>query len=148
MDYITIVAKGTLASKFGSYFYTTHGSLGTLNAPVELGDFEIRYLNENEDKVFAAAPVKLVPVEIVLEAPEKVKAGATFDVLWSGPGETEDWITIVKVGTESQGYTSYKYVHEGSPLQLTAPEEPWDYEIRYASERVEGVFARRAIRAE
>ena len=45
-------------------------------------------------------------------------------------------------------YLSYDYARNGSPLTLTAPDEPGAYEIRYASDRVEGTFARRPIRVE
>jgi hypothetical protein len=39
-------------------------------------------------------------------------------------------------------YLDYKYVNGGSPLSLTAPDDPGDYEIRYVSERVPDLIFR------
>ena len=89
-----------------------------------------------------------MPVEVVLEAPASVAAGSKFEVRWSGPGDKQDWITIVKAGAADGEYLSYDYARNGSPLTLTAPDEPGAYEIRYASDRVKGTFARRPIRVE
>ncbi len=147
-DYITIVKKGEPAGAYLSYFYTRDGSPGKLSAPLDLGAYEVRYQSEREDGIFASVPVELVPVEVVLEAPASVAAGSKFEVRWSGPGDEQDWITIVKAGAPDGAYMSYDYARNGSPLTLTAPDEPGAYEIRYASDRVRGTFARRPIRVE
>ena len=147
-DYLTIVKKGSPAGAYMSYFYTRDGSPATLSAPLEVGEFEVRYQSENEEGIFASVVVELVPVEVVLEAPASVAAGSTFEVRWSGPGNDQDWITIVKVEAKDGAYLSYGYARDGSPTTLTAPDEPGAYEIRYASDRVRGTFARRPIRVE
>ena len=44
------------------------------------------------------------------------------------------------VGSPEGAYLDYEYTSVGSPITLTAPGQPGDYEIRYFSERVPGIF--------
>ena len=60
-----------------------------------------------------------------------VAAGARFPVKWTGPDNPRDFITLVKAGTPDKRYERYAYTSKGSPLELTAPDEPGDYELRY-----------------
>jgi Ca-activated chloride channel family protein len=84
-------------------------------------------------------------VTVTLEAPVAVDRNATFEVAWTGPNGPSDYITIAPAGSPDGTYLSYQYTSSGSPVTLTAPAEPGAYEIRYASDRVRGTFARMAI---
>jgi len=42
-------------------------------------------------------------------------------------------------------FGSYAYTNTGNPVELHAPVSPGDYELRYQSDRVKGVFARRPL---
>jgi Ca-activated chloride channel homolog len=114
------------------------------------GDYEIRYSSElqSPNPTMAMTVISVVPAVITLDAPEAVAAGSSFEVEWTGPNGDLDYITIVPVGSEEGAYMSYTYTSQGSPLSLDAPEEPGDYEIRYASDRVAGTFASTPIRVE
>lgn len=74
-------------------------------------------------------------VELILDAPGEVAAGASFEVGWSGPGNRGDYITIVPAGALVGGYMDYAYTTEGNPVTLTAPEEAGSYEVRYSTEQ-------------
>jgi Ca-activated chloride channel family protein len=140
-DCITVVPAGAAEGSYEAYFNTSEGATGTLVAPIEAGDFEVRYVNGAEAKTLASVEIVVTPYEITLEAPVEVEAGTEFEVAWTGPDGPGDYITIVPSGSPEGSYTDYEYTSAGSPITLMAPEEPGDYEIRYASDRVAGTFA-------
>ena len=149
-DYVTIVPAGTEEGVWADYEYTAAGNPCTLTAPVETGDYEIRYSSEAEspNPTMAMTTLSVIPAGVTLSAPATVAAGSAFDVEWTGPDGEGDYITIVPSGSEDGAFLSYSYTVSGSPLTLDAPDEPGDYEIRYASDRVAGTFARIGIRVE
>ncbi len=140
-DYVTIVPAGAAEGTYEQYFYTRDGATGTLIGPAEAGEFEIRYVNGAEGKTLASMSIVVTPAAITLEAPAQVAPGAEFEVTWTGPDGPQDYITIVPAGSQEGTYLDYEYTTAGSPLTLTAPDQPGDYEIWYASDRVAGTFA-------
>lgn len=138
-DYLTIVAVGADEGAYDSYFYTSSGPEGTLVAPVEAGDYEIRYVSGSTTETLGTIPITVTPFTVTLEAPDSVAAGTTFDVEWTGPNGPGDYITIVEAGAPDGSYLSYVYTAQGSPATLTAPDASGDYEVRYVTDRV-GAF--------
>lgn len=147
-DYVTIVPKDAPVGEYASYFYTKDGSPGGLDVALAPGEYAVRYQSEREEAIYAAVPIKVGPPEVTLEAPDAVPAGKPFEVKWSGPGLSQDWITIVAPSAGPADYASYKYLFSDAPVTLDAPKEPGTYELRYVSDRVQGVFVRRPIRVE
>jgi hypothetical protein len=60
-----------------------------------------------------------------------VAAGTRFAVSWQGPANPQDFITIVKAGAPARSYQRYEYTRIGNPVQLQAPDQPGEYEVRY-----------------
>lgn len=149
-DYVTIVPAGAPEGSWDNYAYTNAGNPGTLTAPIEIGEYEVRYSTEqtSPNPTLAVTRILVVPMEITLSAPETVVPGSSFEVEWTGPDGNLDYITIVPAGSPEGTYASYAYTAYGSPLSLDAPENPGDYEIWYASDRVDGTFASIPIRVE
>jgi Ca-activated chloride channel family protein len=149
-DYVTIVPAGSPEGAWDDYAYTVNGNPATLDAPAVTGAYEVRYSTEQvtPNPTLAATFINVVEADITLSAPETVAPGESFEVNWTGPDGDLDYITIVPAGAEEGAYTSYAYTSEGTPLFLEAPGEPGDYEIRYASDRVDGTFASIPIRVE
>jgi Ca-activated chloride channel homolog len=58
-DFVTIVPAGAEASVYLSYFYTRDGNPGTLTAPDERGDYELRYLPGQADVVMTSLPISV-----------------------------------------------------------------------------------------
>lgn len=141
-DYVTVVAVGATAWLDESFFYTSVGPTGTLTAAIEPGEYEIWYVAGLDRAVLARRPITVTDMIITLEAPVAVDAGAAFEVEWTGPDGPQDYLTIVPAGSPDGTYLDYAYTAEGSPITLTAPNEPGNYEIWYASDREDGVFAR------
>jgi Ca-activated chloride channel family protein len=138
-DYVTIVPTGADVGAYEAYYYTSTGASGTLVAPVEDGDHEIRYVSGSTNETLGSIPITVTPFTVTLDAPDSVDAGANFDVEWTGPNGPGDYITIVEAGAPDGANLSYAYTSQGSPATITAPDDPGDYEVRYASDR-EGAF--------
>lgn len=145
-DYLTIVPVGTEDGVYHSWAYTRDGNPLTLEVPFVAGAYEVRYQSERESGVFGRARVRVVEPSITLEAPATVEAGSTFEVRWTGPDGSGNYLTIVARDAGPAEYGDYAYTSEGSPVRLTAPGEPGTWEIRFNSERdTERVFGRRTI---
>ena len=144
-DYVTIVPKGAPPESYLSYQYTRQGNPITLTAPVDPGEYEVRYNNEAGRTVLANAPIVVTPVQAAVTGPERVVAGSGFEVIWSGPAYERDFITIVQPDAVESGYLSYFDARRGSPGTLTAPEQPGRYELRYVLGSGPRVIARAAI---
>jgi Ca-activated chloride channel family protein len=130
-DYITIVPAASREGTYESYFNISDGPTGTLIAPMADGEFEIRFVSGLDSATMAASTITVTPLDITLEAPPEVAAGSDFDVTWTGPDGPSDYVTIVAVGAAEGAYLDYVLTAEGSPLTLTAPDEPGSYEVRY-----------------
>jgi Ca-activated chloride channel family protein len=138
-DFVTVVPAGSPVGFYESYFYTRDGSTGTLVPGIEPGVYEIRYVGGDSNETFHSVEVTVVAFVVTLEAPAQVEAGVEFEVTWTGPDGPQDYITIVPAGSPVGTYLDYEYTTQGSPLSLTAPEDPGQYEIRYVSDREPGV---------
>ena len=146
-DYLTIVPQGAPVGSYASYAYTRSGNPARLSAPATPGTYEVRYSTEQQspNPTLASVTVRVVDAVITLDAPDVVAVDTPFVVTWTGPDGPSDYLTIVPMGSPDGAYLSYSYTVNGPTLELTAPSEPGAYEIRYASDRVSGTFARRPI---
>ncbi len=132
-DYLTIVEVDAREGAYTSYQYTRDGSPATLTAPIEPGAYEIRYVTGRSDATVASTPITVTAVTASLGAPESVGAGGQFAVEWIGPDNDRDYLTIVPEDAREGSYDSYQYTRDGSPVTLTAPDEPGAYEVRYVT---------------
>lgn len=80
-----------------------------------------------------------------LTAPERVLAGATFTVSWTGPDNRADYVTVVRKDAPDRDVGLYQETKLGRSLELTAPVEPGPHEIRYVAGRSRTILARAAI---
>ncbi len=144
-DYVTIVKVGTREGGFLNYAYTKRGSPAKITAPDETGVYELRYVHGPSDRTLVSRKISVIPVSATLEAPSEVAAGAEFDVVWSGPDNRGDYITIVKEGALEGEYNDYAYTRNGSPASIIAPEDPGSYEVRYVLGQSDSTLATRPI---
>lgn len=145
-DYITIVKKGAADRTYNQYVMTNRGNPLQLKMPDEAGDYELRYANGLSDTTVAAVDIhiKAATAEIT-KAPEKIKAREIFKVSWIGPNNEGDYITIVKSNAKEGVWDIYTYTSRGNPLTLAAPEEPGQYELRYATGQTYKTLAKKNI---
>ena len=93
-------------------------------------------------RTLASQPLKIEGASASVQAPASLKAGAEFQVTWSGPNNPRDYITI---GNAERKYLDYKYTSGGSPAKITAPEAPGDYEVRYILGQGDTVIATQKV---
>ncbi len=132
-DYVAIGETAPGGRKYLDYKYTREGSPVKLTAPDKAGSYELRYILGERDTIIARQAITVGAVSASVSAPAQVPAGAKIKVTWTGPNNPRDFITMVKAGAAERSYARYAYTERGSPLELTAPDEPGAYEIRYAT---------------
>lgn len=144
-DYLTIVEKGAPKGSYQKYTYTSKGSPLELTAGDTPGAFEVRYISGETKDTLVAAPIIVNEVKASLDIPGEVGVGGSFEVAWTGPDNKSDYITIVEKGAPQGKYLSYTYTKKGSPLQLSASEDPGAYEVRYVMGQSKRVLASKDI---
>ena len=134
-DYVTIVAKGAAKWTNEPYFYTASGgNPGTLQAPIEAGDYEIWYVLGAAETIEARVPIVVTAFSATVDAPDKANRSTTFDVSWTGPDGPGDYITIAPKDSPEGTYLSYCYTYAGPTCALTAPDESGAFEVRYVTQ--------------
>jgi hypothetical protein len=144
-DYITIVPSDAPDEQYGSYTETTKGSPLTLTAPTTAGDAELRYVSGQGRRVLARRPIRVAAAAVSLTAPADAIAGSTIEVIWTGPNNAGDYITVVAAATPDGQYGNYTDTSKGSPLGLLTPIMAGAAELRYMTGQGRRVLARRPI---
>jgi Ca-activated chloride channel family protein len=139
-DYVTIVEAGKDRWTNESYFYTSAGSPGELQAPNKAGAYELWYVTGAASEITARSTITVLPLEVTLDAPDAVGTEDAFDVEWTGPDGPGDYVTIVAAGVRSWTNESYFYTYAGTPGSLTAPATPGSYEVAYVTGNGDFVF--------
>ena len=141
-DYITIVEPGAPEGTYTDYARTRTGSVVTIEAPAEEGEYEVRYVMAQSGRTVASVPVTVGVEGISLESAPTVAAGGVVEVTWTGPGRYEDFIEIVPAGSgpEVEALRGTR-ASQGSPLQIFAPAQAGQYEIRYRLSDTDEVLA-------
>ena len=93
------------------------------------------------------APVKEDPGTAKVGGPASVPVGSAFEAVWQGPDSRNDYIAIAHKSDEDLHYVDYAYTKKGSPVRLTAPAEPGEYELRYVHNHSGTVIGRADIKA-
>jgi Ca-activated chloride channel family protein len=135
-QWVSLAIEGTSDDQYLDWKYV-EGSSGevAVRTPEEVLSLEARFYLPTAANVARvvgrSAPFETQPVSASLEVSETVNAGAAIEVIWTGPDNEGDYITIVEAGAAEGTYGAYEYTNRGSPLSLQAPETPGEYEIRY-----------------
>lgn len=144
-DWITITNADGGPSSYKSYKYIKDGGNPLeLRMPAEPGTYELRYVLGRPVRVLARMTIEATPVAATMDAPDTVSAGQMFNVTWTGPGYNDDWLTVVAPDAGDRAYTDYAYTRDGETLELRAPLEAGEYELRYV-QAGEEVIARRPL---
>jgi hypothetical protein len=125
------IGLGDATQPYRSYMYTRDGKSLAFTAPDKPGTYAIRYFLGSGNKVIGEKPLTVGGVTGSVAAPATVGVGANFKIKWEGPNNPRDFITIVKAGTPERRYEAYAYTNAGNPVELRAPEQAGEYEVRY-----------------
>lgn len=133
-DYVTIVKVGATKWTNEDYFYTaTKPSPGTLTAPGTAGAYELWYVRAVDDVILARTAITVSAFAGTVDGPDSVAGGTIFEVSWTGPNGSGDYVTIVKAGTPKWTNEPYFYTTVGPKGTLQAPLEAGAYELMYVS---------------
>ena len=144
-DYITIVKPDAPVQAYSNYEDVRRGDPLELTAPIEAGEWELRYVTSKTRTVLGRAALRVPAAEATLEAPSEAVLGSDVQVSWTGPNNQQDYITVVKEGTPEGKYGNYTETRSGSPLTLKLPPEAGAWELRYVTGQGAKILARRAI---
>ncbi len=147
-DYIAVVKPEVPDDSKGEvieYFYTKKGNPGSLYAPIEPGEYDIRYFQRGK-KLLTKNKLVVTEATASLSAPESAKVGASITVAAQGPNSKNDIVALVKTDAQDKAADEYFYTKRGMEGSLDMPLEPGVYELRYVL-RGKRVLARKTIEA-
>lgn len=144
-DYMNIVAAGSDEGAFGNYFAVRDKGTGALQAPADPGLYEIRYVLREGNKTLAAVMVEVTDPEVTISATDAVRAGDTLRVTWTGTVATQDYVTLVPMGTPDDKLGLYQQVRDRGERDFEAPPETGLYEVRYVLREGGRVLARQTV---
>jgi Ca-activated chloride channel family protein len=146
--WIGFAPKGSPATAYLDYERPTGAaSEVVLTAPAEAGEYELRYVLNESERVLASRPIRVTPAGATLEAPDEVMAGARIKVRASGPDDPAHWIGFAPAGSPPASYLDYaRPTGPVSEVELQAPVKPGTYELRYVLNESEKIAASRTVR--
>lgn len=148
--WIGYAPAGTDAGAYvGGSYARPSGNTSTLRirAPLEPGDYELRYVLFEGEEIAASQPIRVIAPHATLTAPARLSVGQLFQVNFTGPRDSSHWIGVIPVGGDGTEYRSWSYLPEtGDSLELNAPDEAGSWELAYV---VDGqILARQSLRVE
>lgn len=124
---------------YEKYAYTRKGSPAEVLMPSQPGEYELRYVMNQDSTILATRKVTVTEVTATLEAADTALAGSALPVTWEGPDYANDYIAISRPG--DSGYENYVYTRKGSPGEVLMPTVPGSYELRYVMNQDNRVLA-------
>jgi hypothetical protein len=141
LDYVSVDLEGAADDDYGPYAYTAGGSPLTIRLPEEPGSYLVRYHMGQSNAVIGTAPIRVLPNTATLRGPASVVGSTDFEVSWTGPDNSGDYVTIVPAGAEPREYLDYEYTRTGATVTLEAPFDAGPHELRYMTGRSRQVLA-------
>ena len=146
-DTVRLVPVGTAdATSYPSLTVSAAAGSGTLRAPAEAGEYELRYALAGSAPngpvnagswtataaIVARAMLTVTPAKATFGDSDGGEAGSTIDVSWTGPNREDDEIYLV-LATNSDDVYWHGLTFSAAPgsLKLRLPASPGDYELRY-----------------
>ncbi len=146
-DYLAVFeVNAAFDAKYINYSYTREGNPLRLRMPTEAGDYEIRYIQNQDKKVLATTLITLTEMTASIDAPSTGIAGVDMVIQWTGPDYQNDFIAVFEANAAFDAkHINYSYTREGTPLRLRMPTEPGEYEIRYIVNQGDKAIASQAV---
>jgi Ca-activated chloride channel family protein len=145
-DHLLVVPANAPDAAVGAYELVGEEPTLELTAPMEPGPCEIRYVTGRSHTVLGRAAVEVLPTSVTLQAADEVTLGSHISVTWTGPNNTGDYITLVAKDAPEGHFVNYTTTDRGSPLEVLAPAEAGEGELRYMSGQGRHVLGRRDVR--
>uniref|UniRef100_UPI00047EF21A hypothetical protein n=1 Tax=Sediminimonas qiaohouensis TaxID=552061 RepID=UPI00047EF21A len=107
--------------------------------------YEVRYVLDEGHRTLASQPIEVTEPEVTLTAPEKIRAGDSLSITWTGTVSGSDYITIVPMGADEGTRKTHFRVRGKSEDALTAPKQSGLYEVRYVLDEGHRTLARQPV---
>ncbi len=144
-DYISVARLDQGPGSYVNYTYTRDGSPLKVRAPSDPGTYEIRYILGRGNKLLAQTTIEIKAVSAQVQAPASADMATEFEVVWQGPANKDDYISVARPDQGPGSYVNYTYTRDGSPLKVRAPSDPGSYEVRYILGRGNKLLAQTTI---
>jgi Ca-activated chloride channel family protein len=113
------VARPELDVEAGRYF--ARAELGD-----RVGSIEFDYPGD-----VGALHQVVLAISARLDAPDEAEGGTVIEVFWSGPNAPGDYIALAEPDAPASSFVVYARTSAGSPAELSLPEVPGKYQLRY-----------------
>ncbi|WP_417584393.1 vWA domain-containing protein [Pelagibacterium sp.] len=154
-DYITIVPAGADEGTYRDYIRVRTDLEGDMNAPAEPGLYEIRYVLQEGARTVSSRTLEVVGADAPLDdgaglvVPAQASPGETITVSWSDTAESADQrVSIARTDQADFGWIEAHRVGKETTLELTMPNEPGRYEVRYLDIGGQAVLGRAIVEVE
>lgn len=151
-DYITIVPAGTADGEYAAYTRVGDASQGRMTAPEEPGAYEIRYQLERGNRVMARGPLEVLAPDAALDdgaglqAPATGKPGEVITISWSGGSDSADQrVALARADQADFSWIIAESAIGRSSLEITLPDAPGRYELRFLDVAGQAVLGRTII---
>ncbi len=151
-DYIALVPMGTADNEFGNYLIVRDKSGADIKAPDETGLYELRYILREGGRVLARVPVEVLAADAALEAgaslsaPDTAAPGAVIEVNWQASSDSADQrITLARGNQPIFTWLQAVKITGDGPVEITLPNEPGVYELRFLDLSNQAVLSRKVI---
>ncbi|QQM32856.1 VWA domain-containing protein (plasmid) [Martelella lutilitoris] len=154
-DYITIVSAGADEGTYQDYIRVRTDLEGDMNAPAEPGLYEIRYVLQEGDRTVSSRMLEVVGADAPLDdgvglvVPVQARPSETITVSWSGGADSADQrVSLARADQADFSWIEAHRIGEETTLELSMPDEPGRYEVRYLDISGQAVLGRAIVEVE
>lgn len=146
-DYISVAAIDAPDDRYINYVYASanNGNPAALTMPGEPGSYEIRYVASQDYVVLARSTITVTDTAASIGAPETANMGSALAVTWTGPGLSDDFLTVARPDQDPANYVNWTRLGDDGTATLTMPPDPGFYELRYILGESKRVLASRPL---
>ena len=150
--WVGFVEPGKPASAYISHHYARlpeRGDTLEIKVPADAGDYELRYVLNEGERVVYSRPIKVVAAEVMVDGPAEVMAGERVVIQAAGPVDGGHWIGFAPAGSDAGAYISGSYDRpqsERGSVSVTAPLDAGNYEYRYVLFESQKVAASKPVK--
>ncbi len=154
-DYINLAPMGAADDSFDTYQQVRDKGTTRLNVPEAEGIYELRYMLKANNRVIARQMIEVLGADAALNtgaslsAPESGAAGSVIEVSFEVAADSADQrVTLAKADQAIFTWVSAVKIDRTGAVQITQPDAPGIYELRYLDLSNQAVLARQTITVE
>lgn len=148
-DSITVVPAGEPDGVVYHYVLTATGNPVSLKLPDAPGAYELRYLEGLQEVTLARRAITVTAATGAFTTATSAPAGTALEIeVTTATANPGDFLTIVEAGVPDGFWDTSVAVDSGpGTYALYLPDEPGDYEVRYATEADAHIIAAQRVTA-